>query len=275
MKLPESGEKIPVDNFHVSPLNVRADEPFGHSKEDEVLIVQLSIGKIVAPFKARPEGEGYGVFVGRRRFLGKKEAGTKHFVVGRDVIIENVSDDEARRESLIENLEILRKEMNPIARAKALNQIVIQAGGIRSSATQLGLSIATMSEWLKILELSKRMQQSLEKGLLNYTEALMLARSELSHAEQDALMATLENEGYDAFRKEAERISHRELKRGLPKGKYFILRTTFDRNFPADMEVFEKLREMAEEKNMRIDEYCKWVITEYIGKIEQHAKSKH
>ena len=116
-KMPDQGEEIPVERFHVSKLNVRAGEPFGQSEEDELLIHQLNRGKIVAAFKARPEEDGFGVFVGRRRFLAKKEAGTKSFVVGSDVVIEALNEEEAKEQSLIENLKILRKEMNPITRA--------------------------------------------------------------------------------------------------------------------------------------------------------------
>jgi ParB-like chromosome segregation protein Spo0J len=121
------------------------------------LIAQLRRGRIIGPFKARPEGDSYGVFVGRRRFLAKKEGGAKYFVVGADCLIEDVSDEEAREASLIENLEILRKEMNPITRAKTLNEVIsFSAAGLRGTARRLGISASTLSPRLKVLELSPR-----------------------------------------------------------------------------------------------------------------------
>lgn len=102
------GNSIPVEEFHVSPLNVRFGKPFGGSEEDQLLIANLRKGKIIGPFKARPEEDSYGVVVGRRRFLAKKEAGARQFVVGVDCLIEEMTDDEAREMSLIENLEALR-----------------------------------------------------------------------------------------------------------------------------------------------------------------------
>jgi ParB-like chromosome segregation protein Spo0J len=107
-EMPKTGHQIPVGKFHVSKLNVRGDQVFGESEADKALIEQLQRGKIIGPFKAKPEGDGYGVYVGRRRFLAKKAVGVNFFVVGQDCMIENVSDDEEREAALIENLEILR-----------------------------------------------------------------------------------------------------------------------------------------------------------------------
>jgi ParB/RepB/Spo0J family partition protein len=270
-KLPKWGEEIPVEKFHVSPLNARADEPFGESVEDRALIQQLWAGKkIVSAFKARPEGDGYGVYVGRRRFLAKKETGIKTFKVGFDVILEDVSDEAARRESLIENLSILRKEMDPLLRAQKLNEIVsTSSSGLRDAARELGISPSTLSEWLKILELSPKMQEAVKNGLINYTTALKLARSKISHVKQEYELAELlEREGYNAFEKEVERLSKKTLKRGLPKGKYVILRTTFNKDQPDELELFQKLTRLAKTRNMQVDEYTKWVLTEHLRKLQ-------
>ena len=202
------GDRVSVERFHVSPLNVRAEEPFGEAEEDQLLIAQLRRGRIIGPFKVRPEGDEYGVFVGRRRFLAKKEAGAKHFVVGMDCLIEDISDENAREASLIENLKMLQKEMNPITRAKALNEVIsFSTVGLRGTARRLGVSASTLSEWLKVLDLSPRMQEVLAKGLLFYTDALMIARMELGTDLQDELAELLETEGSVAFMKELERLS--------------------------------------------------------------------
>lgn len=270
-ELPKKGDSIPAQQFHVSPLNVRAEEPFGIAKEDQQLIAQLRRGKIVEPFKARPEGDGYGVFVGRRRFLAKKETGTKSFVVGADCVIEDVSDQEAREASLIENLEILRKVMNPIARAEQLADIIaFSTSGLRGTARWLGLPASTLSEWLKVLELAPRMQDVVRKELLGYTEAMKLARIKLGETLQDHLAEVLENEGPEAFERELIRVSKGKKKRGVPKGAYIILRTTFDKRYKPDVELYEKLIELTETKNMKLEEYCKWVLTEHIKSVWAH-----
>ncbi len=267
-ELVEVGGRIPVEEFHVSLLNVRAGEPFGEAEEDQRLIAQLRQGRIIGPFKARPEGEGYGVFVGRRRFLAKKEGGAKYFVVGADCLIEDVSDEDAREASLIENLDVLRKEMNPITRAKTLNEVIsFSAAGLRGTARRLGISASTLSEWLKVLELSPRMQEALAKGLLFYTDALMVARMKLGTDLQDSLAEVLETEGPDAFKEQLARFSKGKMKRGTPKGVYIVLRTTFDKRYKPDIELYEKLTELAKAKNMKLDEYGKWVLIEHVKSV--------
>jgi ParB-like chromosome segregation protein Spo0J len=267
-ELVEVGGRIPVEKFRVSALNVRAGEAFGEAEEDKRLIAQLRRGRIVGPFKARPEGEGYGVFVGRRRFLAKKEGGARYFVVGADCLVEEVSDEDAREASLIENLEILRKEMDPITRAKTLNEVVsFSAAGLRGTARRLGISASTLSEWLKVLELIPRIQEALAKGLLFYTDALMIARMKLGTDLQDKLATVLETEGPDALKRELMRVSKGKMKRGVPKGVYIILRATLDKRYKPDVELYEKLTELAEAKNRKLDEYCKWVLTEHVKSV--------
>ena len=257
---------IPVEKLHVSAANVRANLPFGDSEEDKALVYQVNWGKkVVQPFKVRPEGDGYGVYVGRRRFLAKKAAGFKEFIIGDDLVIEDISEEEARRQSLIENLDFLRKEMDPMTRAHELAKLVdASPGGLRVVAGQLGIPPTTLSEWLKVLELSPKMQDTISKGLLPFSEGLQMVRMDLGEKTQEKLAMVLETEGKEGFEKELERHAEGKLKRGLPKGKYFIVRTVFDRVYPPDMELYEKLESLAKAKRVQIDDYCKNVLREHI-----------
>lgn len=277
-KLQKLGEHIPVEKFHISELNVRVGQPFGESEEDKLLIAQLRHSRIVGPFKARPEGEGYGVVVGRRRFLAKKEVGTKFFVAGSDCLIEEMTDEEAREASLIENLSMLRKEMDPITRGLRLNEIISYSPiGLRATARGLGIPASTLSEWLKVLELSPKMQETAAKGLLCYTDALQLARMKIGEMKQDELAQTLEEEGIEAYRKELVRFAQKKLKGGIPKGKYMILRAVFDKTYPPDVELYEKITQLAKAKKMKLNEYCKWALTEHAktrNSLQRGAKNK-
>jgi len=111
------------------------------------------------------------------------------------------------------------------------------------------------------------MQETLEEGLLFYTDALMIARMKLGTDLQDKLAQVLEKEGPDALQKELTRLSKGKMKRGVPKGVYVVLRTTFDKRYKPDVELYEKLSELAETKNMKLDEYCKWVLTEHAQSV--------
>ncbi|MFQ5999157.1 MAG: ParB/RepB/Spo0J family partition protein [Candidatus Bathyarchaeia archaeon] len=266
--MPKVGDRIPVERFHVSEMNVRADELFGDAEEDKQLIAQLRRGRIVEPFKARPEGNGYGVVVGRRRFLAKKEAGAKYFVVGTDCLIEEMSDEEAQEASLIENLEILRKSMNPITRAEQLNEIIsFSSGGLRGTARRLGISASTLSEWLKVLELTPKMQEAVAKGLLYYTDALMIARMKLGEALQDELAEVLETKGLEALKKELMKVTAGKMKRGIPTGVYRIDRVIWDKRNRTEMGYYEILMKAAEKKGMKVPEYIKDFMIKHIEEI--------
>lgn len=264
------GTSIPVEEFHISPLNVRFGKPFGESEEDQQLIANLRKGKIIGPFKARLEEDSYGVVVGRRRFLAKKEAGAKQFVVGVDCLIEEMTDEEAREMSLIENLDALRKTMNPITRAKALNQIIsLSPRGLRRTAIHLGIPPSSLSEWLKILELSPKMQEVLAKGLLSYTDGLIVARMKLGKALQDELTAILETQGLNAFKKELMRLNTGIMKRGIPVGTYAVARVIWDKRNKKEMEYYGTLTKAAGKRGMKIPEYIKNFIIEHINEIEK------
>ena len=64
---------IPVEKLYVSPLNVRAEEEFGNSLEDEMLRRNVEETGIKQLITVRPDGKGrYEVLLGRRRFLSTK-----------------------------------------------------------------------------------------------------------------------------------------------------------------------------------------------------------
>ena len=266
-QLPKNGEKIPANKFHISKTNVRYDEPFGDSEEDKLLIHQISLGKkIVEPFKARPEGEGYGIYMGRRRFLASKTAGTKQFTAGEDVVFEDIDEEEARRQSLIENVDFLRKHLDPVKRAENLaKQIDSSPGGLRATAGKLGISPSTLSEWLKILELAPKMQEQVSRGHIAFSEALHLAKQDFGEERQIELAETLETEGAEAFKDKLEAYGDKGLKRGIPKGKYIIYRTTFDRAYPPDMKANEYYEERAKKEHTTVDVVCKNVLLKEAG----------
>ena len=270
---PKVVEKIPVDRFHVSETNMNFGEPFGDSDEDKNLIAQLRQGEIVQEFKARPEGEGYGVYVGRRRFLGKKAVGVKHFVVGEDCIIKDATEEQALEASWIENWNALKKAPNPIARAKSLNKILTRStGGLRAMARKWDASPSTLSEYLKVLDLSPKMQEALAKGLLPYKSGLEIARMGLGVELQDKLAEILEVEGIDAFKRELVRVSKGKGKRGIPRGVYDIDRVMWDKRSRKDVGYRKTVDMASEKKGMKRPEYIKDFIIRHIDEIRQEAK---
>jgi ParB/RepB/Spo0J family partition protein len=263
-ELPRFGQMIPADKFHVSKLNVRFNEPFGQSEKDKSLVENLTRGKIVQPFKARPEGNGYGVYVGRRRFLGKVEAGAKGFIVGQDVLVENISDEQARKDSLTDNLDYLRDDMDPITRARAFQDIIdANQAGIRAVAREYGVAPATISQYLKVLELTPAMQEPIKKGLIYYKDALNLAKMKPTEFQQEKLAAAAETQGRDGYIATLGTIETGYAKRGIPAGKWIVERITFER--AQEQEDYDVIAQRAEALNMEVPEYIKTAALEKAG----------
>ena len=265
--LPKTGDGVPVEKFHVSPCNMRADVPFDPEKSDEDrnLMNQLRRGEIVQAFLARPEGDGFGVYVGGRKFQAKKLLGVEEFTLGDDCLIKDVSEEEAREASFIENWPILRKEVDPITRAEGLAKVM--RGSIRSLrdwARRWDMPVSLLSEYLKPLELSPKMRQALRRGDIFFTDGLEVARMKLGTALQDELAEVAEKEGVEAFKRELNRIPTGKMKRGIPKGKFDIIRVAWDRRYKPDVELLEEIDRRAETKNMKRDEWTKWFLRENI-----------
>lgn len=273
-ELPKAGDRVPVEKFHVSEMNANFGEPFGESEEDEQLIANLRAGgELVHKIIARPENEGYGVVVGRRRFLAKREIGTKFLEVGKDCLIEEIGDEEAAEASVIENF--FRKDMNPIARAKAFNRVIaFSPGGLRATARRFGIPPTTLSDYMRPLDLTPKMQEEVAKGSLIYTDAVRLARMKLGEVRLDQLAEILENEGYEAFLKEVERSSTGKLKRGIPKGVYDVDRVVWDKRSRREMGIRETISKATKAKGFKKEpEYIKDFLIRHIEEIEQELKA--
>jgi ParB/RepB/Spo0J family partition protein len=267
-KLPKVGDKIPIEKFFVSKMNMRVDEPFGESEEDRLLVEHLRHSSVVQPFKARPEGDGYGVVVGRRRFLAMKEAGVKEVVVGQHVWIEEMSDEEALDASLKENLEEFHKTPDPVTRAKAIKAYLERLPtGLRGLARAWGISHSTLSEYLKILELSPEMQRAIQKGVIPFRDALAVARLGLGEKEQAELAETAEKQGVEAFKRALARLMAGKGKRGIPAGVYIVVRSIFDKRSEEELKYYEALQRLAQEKGMDVAEYAKKVIIDHVKSV--------
>ena len=217
---------------------------------------------------ARPENNGYGVYVGRRRFLAKKESGVETFTVGADCLIRNVSEEKAREASLTENFKLFRKDMNPIVRAKKLNELIsFNPGGIRATARRLAIGASTLVDWLKPLELSETLQKAVAEDLMFMSDATRLARMKLPEETQQKLADTLRTKGYDAFVEEADQYADKGLKRGFPKDKYIVTKFTWDRADKDEMQQYEKLQKLAKAQEMSVEDYFKKEI------VPKHLKT--
>jgi ParB/RepB/Spo0J family partition protein len=254
--LPKFGDRIPVERFHISKLNVRADRPFGETEKDKLLVENVRRNGIVEPMLAKPEGNGWGIYAGERKYHSTMIIGYKAFVFGKDVLIKNVSDEEAREESLIEDLETYREELNPIERGQAIQKLIMSnVIGERAVARKLGLSSSTISEWLKPLELIPPMQEAVAKGKIYFKDALTLARMKPTEFQQEDLAKAAEAGGRDGYLAALETVQTGRMKPGAPAGKFIVERVTFE--VAHEKAKHDELDRRAKAMNMTTAEYIK------------------
>lgn len=280
-KFPKVGDKIHVGKFFVSKMNVRAEEEFGISEKDEALQAHLSTAEIVQPFIARPENKeghwkrdmdlslavGYGVIVGRRRFMAKRDRVT-HFVVGKEVIIQELADEEALDASLKENLGIFRRDLDPITRGDKLKELVGRSTrSLRGWARRWNISPSTLSDWIRVTNTSPKLRKAIRRGIIPFWDGLKVVGLKLGTELQEKLGELALSEGLEAFRKELACLTAGKGKRGVPRDVYIIVRSTFDKRSPTDLESYKKLEKLAEERKMKVADYAKQVLVEHIKHI--------
>lgn len=273
-ELPKAGDRVPAERFHVSEMNVRARRPFGETEKDKNLIESVRQNGFVDPMLARPEGGGFGVYAGARKYHSAMIIGYKAFVIGQDVLIRNVTDEQARLQSLIENLDpAYREEMNPIERADAImDTIRTDVIGERAIAKRLGVAPSTLSQWVKVGELAPPMREVVAKGQIYFKDALNLARMNVGEIQQEKLAKAAETGGRDGYMATLEAIQAGHEKRGLPAGVYNAVKFMFDMNVVEEKGQYDNIEQQAKVRNMEKGEYSKLVMTNKKAALE-HAKS--
>jgi ParB family chromosome partitioning protein len=160
------------------------------------------------------------------------------------------------------NLDVLREELNPLERARAVQDLIDHnMAGLRAEARKLGISPSTLSDWTSILKLTPEMQKAVGEGKLFFLDARRLAYLKPGELQEERLAEVLESGGRDAYVAELQKLETGAGKRGAPAGKYVVVRVAFERR--GGMEVYDKLATLAKAKNMELDEYVKWVLTEH------------
>ena len=105
------------------------------------------------------------------------------------------------------------------------------------------------------------MQEALAKGLIVFSDGLMIARMKLGEKKQNDLAELLENEGLGAFKSELRRILAKgRMQPGIPPGVYHIIRTVWDKRNKRHMECLDIVTKVAESKGMEPHEY----VTDFI-----------
>lgn len=202
---PETSAKQPpqptVTHTRLIPLEQIVPNPYQPRKqfaEDALQELADSIREhgVLQPILLRQKGENrFEIIAGERRFRASKLAGLTTI----PAFVRRFSDQEQAILSLIENLQ--REDLSPVEKARSFRTLIQEFGLTQKEiAESVGKAPTTISHWMRLLELSEEMLDSLDRGEIQEKHAQCLLR--------------IEDEGLrERFFQQAviERLSAREL----------------------------------------------------------------
>lgn len=168
----DSLQKIPVELLQRGQYQPRVD-----MRQDtlEELAASISAQGVVQPIVARPlrkKGKGaqrYEIVAGERRWRAAQLAGLSEI----PAVIRDVDDSDAIAMALIENIQ--REDLNPLEEATALDRLIREFELThQEAASAVGRSRASVSNLLRLLELSDKVKLMLESRQLEMGHARAL-----------------------------------------------------------------------------------------------------
>jgi len=246
-------EMIPLDRINISSLNVSANDHFG-DEEDQELVESIGSFGVLQPIIVRQVGDMYELTAGRRRLLSARESGLTEI----PCIVKDIDDYEALDISLSEN--IFRKNLDPVTIGRALKRRIDRSGiSLREYARKIGKPASSLSDFLRMTDLSPDMQNEVQAGTVNLTQALKVVRMNLPTEKEMELAREAREGDRDSFKKTLDRIASEQEKRGAPKG-LLIVRISWGHESPE----YSALKQLAESDGMDLSEYCQKILTEHI-----------
>ena len=148
----------------------RVELPF-----DEAVVLDMLRAGCRVPIKARKNGELLEVVDGRRRTINALEANRRLAEAGRDPIRVPVQLERGRDvdhvDAMIATNE-LRRPDSPVLKATKIQRYLNAGRTEDEAALTWGVSVATIKNWLKLLDLEPGVQVALAAGQLGLVEAL-------------------------------------------------------------------------------------------------------
>ena len=159
----ESGRNIDFAEIKIQEIKPNPNQPRTDFSEEKTAELMKSIEKdgLLQPILVRPEGSGYQIVAGERRWQACKNLGFK--TIAAKVIIAN--DAEAQEIALVENLQ--RDNLNAIEEARGYQRLIELKGCKQKDVAEaVSKNQATISNALRLLSLPEEVQELMFDGLL-------------------------------------------------------------------------------------------------------------
>jgi ParB family transcriptional regulator, chromosome partitioning protein len=156
---------VPLSNIRVNPYQPRAH--FADAELEELAESIKTVGIIHPPTVRPTEIEGiYEIVSGERRYRASKLAGLKEI----PIIVRTSDNSLSAQAALIENIQ--RVDLNPLEISKAFKSLMSEFNLNQDElALRVGKKRSTVSNYLRLLSLPKRIQDSLVKNQISMGHA--------------------------------------------------------------------------------------------------------
>lgn len=203
--------RIPLSRIQRGPW-----QPRHHFAEEALRELADSIREkgVLEPVWLRPNGDGYELIAGERRFRASQMAGREEI----PAFLHKVSELEAREMALIENLQ--RADLDLIEEAEGYRDLMREAGLTQEEVSKrIGKARATVANALRLLELPEGIKRALAEGALTAGHAKVLLGAEASRRELLAARVMAQGLSVRALEKLVAGLSEPDprKKRGEPK----------------------------------------------------------
>ena len=157
-------------------------------KKLEELAESIKKHGVIQPVLVRKDGKGFELVAGERRFRAAKLAKLKKI----PVVLSNISDVQSLEIAILENIQ--REDLNPLEVAKGYQRLKNEFGYTQEAvAKSVGKPRSSVANSLRLLTLSPKVQDEIDKGAISEGHAKVLLSVDGVKAEQLLMRIISEN----------------------------------------------------------------------------------
>ena len=148
-------------------------------KKLEELAESIKKHGVIQPVLVRKDGKSYELVAGERRFRAAKLAKLKKI----PVVVSNISDVQSLEIAILENIQ--REDLNPLEVAKGYQRLKNEFGYTQETvAKSVGKPRSSVANSLRLLTLSPKIQDEIDKGAISEGHAKVLLSVDETKANQ-------------------------------------------------------------------------------------------
>ncbi len=157
-------------------------------KKLEELAESIKKHGVIQPVLVRKDGKGFELVAGERRFRAAKLAKLKKI----PVVVSNISDVQSLEIAILENIQ--REDLNPLEVAKGYQRLKDEFGYTQEAvAKSVGKPRSSVANSLRLLTLSPKIQDEIDKGAISEGHAKVLLSVDGTKADQLLIRIISEN----------------------------------------------------------------------------------